>query len=416
MLRRLTIPLLVALLTGLPVWWAWPGELPFWRALGIVLGWAGCGLLLASLLLMLREPRLARWLGGLEPMVRWHHATGTVAYVLLLAHPLALALQARPESPRVAWQTLSPFSQGWPMWTGWIALILLMAGLAATFAARLPYRLWRPLHALLGVGVLAGLAHVFLLLGSSAGVVAALVLAVLLLGWRLVRADWGSGARPYLVRAVERVGEAMVEISLAPLGQPVRAVPGQFALVAFFQGPHYRGCGEFHPFTVSAANSGLELRIGVKALGDCTRHIQSLEPGVAARVQGPFGSFLADRPPVPQVWIAGGIGITPFLAVLRAGALSQPTLLLYLHRNAADGAFLAELQALAAKDPQLALRAIATGDDLPDLAALLPQASGLAGLECYLCGPPGLVAAATALLRQRGVRPAHIHYESFDFR
>jgi predicted ferric reductase len=69
------------------------------------------------------------------------------------------------------------------------------------------------------------------------------------------------------------------------------------------------------------------LSIGVKALGDCTRKIQSIEPGVMARVHGAFGNFLAERPASPQLWIAGGIGITPFLGQLRAGALNQPTLL-----------------------------------------------------------------------------------------
>ena len=56
--RLLSIPLLVGLFVALPVYWAYPDDLSSWRAAGIVLGWAGSGLLLASLLLMLREVRL----------------------------------------------------------------------------------------------------------------------------------------------------------------------------------------------------------------------------------------------------------------------------------------------------------------------------------------------------------------------
>ena len=81
---------------------------------GIVIGWVGCGLLLVSLLLMLREPRLARWLGGLERMYRWHHRTGVVAYVLLLVHPLGCVRSRRPihGCPCWGWQLASRVGPG----------------------------------------------------------------------------------------------------------------------------------------------------------------------------------------------------------------------------------------------------------------------------------------------------------------
>jgi len=419
-LRFAAIPLIVALCVGGPVCWAWPEELSPWRSAGIVLGWCGCGLLLASLLLMLREARLASALGGLERMYRWHHGCGTLAYLCLLAHPLALAAEAWGESPGLAWATLSPWSEGWPLWTGWLGLIGLMAGLAATFDRRLGYRPWRWLHALLGGAVLFGLGHL-VLLGVSAPSLLLIVLVVAFLAWRLLRNDFGGGARPYVVRAVQPVARDMVEIVLAPLAEAGRldfgAQAGQFALVAFGSAGGYRGCGEFHPFTLSRVVPGGQLAIGVKALGPCTRRIQAMEAGVPARVQGPFGSFLATPPTAPQYWVAGGIGITPFLAVLRAaGCFVQPIRLLYLYRHAEDGAFVAELESLAAAHPGFSLAAVATGDQWPDLAALVPAARDLTGVECWLCGPPGLVGAVGKVLRQRGVTARRLHFESYDFR
>jgi predicted ferric reductase len=413
---RLSTPLLVVFCAAVPVYWAFPEDLPPARSLGIVVGWAGCGLLLASLLLMLRETWLARWLGGLETMYRWHHWSGMAAYVLLLVHPLALAVDAWPESPRLAWQTLSPFSQAWPIWLGWLALLLLMLGLAATFSPRLAYRSWRRLHFALGLGVLCGLGHL-LLLGIDEPVLPLLALATLFLGWRLLGEDSARAARPYVVGASARMADDVVEISLSPLAQPVAAGAGQFVLVAFFSGAGFRACGEFHPFTVSAIDADGRLRIAVKALGDCTRRIQSVGPGVPARVHGAFGSFLADRQPTPQLWLAGGIGITPFLALLRSARLSQPTTLLYLYRSEADAAFVPELQALAAADRQLSLYTLATGDEPPNVDLLLAEAGApAAGLECYLCGPPGMLAAVRQALRRRGISPRHIHFERFGFR
>ena len=415
LLRFLSIPLLTLAATVGPVFWALPEGLGLARSLGIVVGWAGCGLLLACLLLMLREPRLARALGGLERMYRWHHWAGMAAYVFLLAHPLLLAGDAWPNNRQLAWQILSPFDQGWPVWLGWLSMLLLMAGLAVTFERRIPYQTWRWLHVGLGLAVLFGLLHL-VLLGIDEPVWPIFGLAAFFLGWRIVREDFGLAARPYIVQSATVVAKDMVEISLKPLAEAVSVMPSQFVLVAFFSGPTYRGCGEFHPFTVSALGASGEIRIGVKALGDCTQKIQSIEPGVMARVQGAFGNFLTDRPSSPQLWVAGGMGITPFLAQLRAGSLKQQTLLLYLYRSEADAAFVDEIRALAVRDPNLSLRAVATGKDVPDLSLLLPDAAVLTQHDCYLCGPPGMVAGLRKALSLKGITPRHIHFENFEFR
>lgn len=414
-LRLLSIPALTAVFVAVPVLWALPEGLTFWRTLAIVLGWAGCGLLLASLLLMLRETALAHSLGGLERMYRWHHFLGVGAYLLLLAHPLALAVDAWRESPHLAWQMLSPASEGWPVWLGWISLLFIMVGLAATFSSKVSYRTWRWLHGLLSIGVLFGMLHL-VLLGISEAVIAAVLLAVLLLAWRIIRVDLGTAARPFVVQSVDRIADAVVEIALHPLSTPVASAAGQFVLVAFFDGATFRGCREYHPFTVSSIQPDGQISIGVKSLGDCTQLIQSVEVGVAARVHGPFGVFLAERSPGPELWVAGGIGITPFIALLRESPPSWPTTLLYLYRQETDAAFLNELRVLAATAPLLSVTAVATGDDVPDLPSILPDSATLFGRQCYLCGPPALITTVRQVLVERGVKPDHIHFERFDFR
>lgn len=414
-LRWLSIPSLLTAFVGAPVYWAFPYELPAARGTGIILGWSGYGLLLGSLLLMLRETVLARALGGLDRMYLWHHRTGVVAYVLLLTHPLALAAAAWTESPLLAWETLSPLAEGAAERLGWISLLLLMLGLATTFSRSIGYRRWRWLHLSLAAGVVTGLAHLWQL-GIDEPLSPVLGLTLVILVWRLAREDTGLSAQPYVVTATTPVARDLVEITLRPLARPIVSSAGQFALVAFFSGPRFRGCGEYHPFTLSAVGNDGQLRIAVKALGDCTRHLQSIEPGVAARVDGGFGSAFAERTAVPQLWLAGGVGITPFLGLLRAGPVSEPTTLIYLYRNEGDAAFLAELQVLAAADPKLSLRAVATGDDAVNFVSLLSEATPLGRRECYLCGPPGMIAAAQKQLRQMGVEARRIHCERFGFR
>jgi predicted ferric reductase len=187
-------------------------------------------------------------------------------------------------------------------------------------------------------------------------------------------------------------------------------------MFAFFDGPDFHGCREYHPYTISAVDPDGRLRVGVKALGDCTRRLQSLRPGVAARVQGPYGNFLRDHGDRPQLWVAGGIGITPFMAVLRGGAMAGPVYLRYFYRDPADAAYVDELQMLAGRLAMFDVRIQVGEPDPAALADALPGADVLAGCVCYLCGPPGLLSSAMAILASRAVPRDAIHYEHFDFR
>lgn len=383
---------------------------------GAWLGWLGSGLVSASLLLMVREPSVAAWFGGLDRMFRWHHMLGTCGYVALLLHPLAIAGQSLPADPVAAWRTLSPFTQSLPGLLGWAALAGLMAGLASTFAVRLRYSLWRKLHAMLGIGALAGIAHLLAVRGFSASAWPVIVPAMLALGWRVLRADLGGSARPYEVSAVANLSGRIVEATLKPLAAPIHIEPGQFVMAAFFEGPNYRGCGEYHPYTVSGAAPDGALTLSIKALGDCTRNIQSLEPGVAVRVQGPYGTFLVDRIDAPELWVAGGIGITPFLALLRAGPVARPIEFIYAYREAADAPHLAELAGYSASQALLRFHPLALQENLTPLFELLGTLPGLAARHVYLCGPPPLVDAITRQLCLHGVPQRQIHFENFDFR
>ncbi len=414
--RRLRLPALTALLVGLPTFWAFSEQLGFWRGVAIVSGWLGCGLLLASLLLMIREARLAAWLGGLDLMYRWHHRLGVFAYLALLVHPLALALNARRDSAEQAWAAISPSQQDWPGWLGWASLLCLMAGLGAALSARIGYRVWRQLHGLLALAVAFGTAHL-LLLGLDGWLLWMPLLMIAFMMWRIVRADFGLAARPYLVSEVRKLDGSSVEIMLRPLSHSIAdARPGQFIQAAFFNGPRFRGCGEFHPFTISEMTHAGIISLGIKGLGDCTRHLQEVEDGVEVRVQGPFGTFLAQGRERPNLWIAGGIGITPFIAALRGERMALPVHLVYLHRNEADAAYAATLQSLAREQPRLTMDIVVTGDALPDIAAILRKVDRLHDRECHLCGPAGLVESAVATLKVRGVAAGNIHFETFEFR
>lgn len=381
-----------------------------------ILAWAGAGAICASLLLMVRAPGIAAWFGGLERMYRWHHALGTAGYAAALTHPLALALPAAIEAPHLAWRTIAPAAGDAGGLLGWGAALGLAIGLGATFALRLPYGLWRRLHATLGASVLLGILHAALERGWWPGAAVLALIALAGIAWRVLGADLGGGSRPYVVEAVAHPAQSMTELTLRPLDAPIRALPGQFMLLAFFDGPHYRGCGEYHPFSVSGILPDGRLSFTVKDLGDCTHRMQHVAPGVAVHVQGPFGEFMRAPSGSPELWIAGGIGIAAFLARLRAGGLSQPTRLVYLYRRDPDGAYLDELRRRAASDRRLTLTTLASGNDTGALVRALGDAPIAAGAVAYLCGPQEMIRQARSILEAAGVTADRIHSEVFDFR
>jgi predicted ferric reductase len=406
--------LLVVTMPG--VLWAMSEPNLDWRYVSSVTAWAGSGLLAASLLLMVREPRWAPLMGGLECMYRWHHRGGVGAYCLLLIHPLALAAERWNDSPQLAWQVLAPWTQSWPVWLGWIAVAMLMLGLGSTFAVHLPYRSWRRLHMLLGAAVVFGLLHGQVLVAQGSPLLGLLAVTALVLGWRLTIGDRGLAAFPYRVERVEPRSAGLVELTLAPLETPLAAMPGQFVLASFHEGPGYRGCREFHPFTLSHVDRSGALRLGVKALGPCTARMQQMHVGTEARLQGPFGTFRPGVPRAPQLWIAGGIGIAPFIAALRAGPCAASTTLFYFFRSQDDAAFIEELQEHAASDPLFELIASASGEAMPNLTELLERVPGVERRHVFICGPSAMMKLVAAELRRRGVPRDSIHCEIFDFR
>jgi predicted ferric reductase len=415
-LHRFAAPFLVLAVVLPLVYFTFPENRALWRSISIVSAWAGCALLVASILLMIREPNVSHLFGGLENMYLWHHRSGMLAYVLLLCHPLALAAASWPESAQLAWQALSPWGASWQIWLGWIALLLLMFGLTSTFIVSLPYRRWRWMHMFLGLGVALALAHVYAVAGSGYPLLLLIILTAAALGWRLIASDLGAAASSYRVTQVTRPGSDIIEARVVPNATALTISPGQFVLSSFGEGPHYHGCGEYHPFTVSGIHKDGSLSISIKALGPCSQRLQALEPGVIVRLQGPFGTFLQDATSLPQLWVAGGIGITPFIAALRAQPRKLPTTLLYLFGNEKNAAFLDELRMLAKSDPNFELLTHTSSKGLPDFPELLGKVSQVSAREVYICGPqPMAESLIPCLLRQK--IPEHlIHNEKYDFR
>jgi predicted ferric reductase len=184
----------------------------------------------------------------------------------------------------------------------------------------------------------------------------------------------------------------------------------------------YDGNGtEAHPFTISSAwKGGGLLRFHVKNLGDHTARLpMTLKVGDRAMVEGPYGCFRFEGDSPRQIWVAGGIGITPFLArmeeLVHRGAIKGAADLFYCVRNP-DGAFVENLKQLA-EAAGVTLHIVIDGHDRPlDAEKLCAEVPEWKDASLWFCGPSGFGHALRQGLASRGFEAKHFHQELFEMR
>jgi len=229
------------------------------------------------------------------------------------------------------------------------------------------------------------------------------------------------------VTTIERLNHNVWTVGLTgPPGGAFRHLPGQFAFLKL----HGKGVpAEEHPFTISSAPSpnGRHIRFTIKASGDFTARIGEFHAGDWATVDGPYGLFshLVRAPTSgPLVMIAGGIGITPILSMLRHMAATgddRPVTLIWGNRRAEDIVYRQELDALLAGRVNLRVHHILSEQEgwggpagLVD-APLLQRVLSAEELrrQVFLCGPPVMMTLVRRALRSLGVARRRIHTERF---
>jgi predicted ferric reductase len=190
--------------------------------------------------------------------------------------------------------------------------------------------------------------------------------------------------------------------------------PGQFLFINF---PKHKGLKEVHPFSISSSPKDRDLSIGIKALGDYTKVLLDVKPGDIAHIEGPFGrtSYMY-VPNTHQVWVAGGIGVTPFLGMARALSPSDPYQIdLYyslVDRN--ETAFVAELQALAVQKPNFRFIPHYVKEAGFLTADVIKKQSGpLSEKNIILCGPPPMMKGLKKQFADMHLDPQTIYSEEF---
>jgi len=388
--------------------------------------------LVAAMLLMIQFAMSARLrildrAFGLDVLLRCHAATGAAAGVFAALHPfLVFAGEGRKLGP------LHP-SQ-WPVLLGAAVLTALCVVICTSLWRAfldLPHGSWRIIHWLTFV-VVAGAAVHALVLGSDLVDLGPRIFWIVVIGAYAALFVWAKIVKPVLLRRHPWTVKSVTQVShntwnlelIGPTAAGLRYLPGQFA----FLRPHHRGMpSEEHPFTLSSSPSrGDTISFTIKESGDYTDRIGEIQLGDAATVEGPFGRFshLLHREG-PLLMIAGGVGITPLLSMLRFLAEAgdkRPVTLICANRTQRDILFRDELEAMTETLPQLVVHHVLSNEpghrgltgyvDRALLERILSDTDCSA--RVFLCGPPPMMTLVADALRKLGFPRRRIHTERFS--
>jgi predicted ferric reductase len=408
-----------------------PGR-EFWRELSVALGFAGLAMVTLQFALTARFKTIKAPYGS-DIVYYFHRQISLVAVALILAHPLLLFVFS-PDTLRL----LNIFLAPWRARAGVVALAALAVLIVSSVwrkRLRIEYTRWRIWHGLLATAAVSlALAHIVLAghyintpWKRALWVGYSLLWIGLLAYVRVIKPLWML-RHPYMVESViPQHGDAWT-LGVAPVGHAgLTFMPGQFAWLTARHSPF---SDTEHPFSFSSsAADPAHLAFTIKALGDFTRTTKDMRPGQTVYLDGPFGAFSVDRHPHAEryAFIAGGIGITPIMSMLRTLADrgdQRPLLLIYANSTWEGITFREEIEGLQRRLNLEVVHVISQPErDWPGergritpalLDRYLPKPQKRHSQEVFICGPKPMMDAVERALVQLGVPLDDFHSERFD--
>jgi predicted ferric reductase len=396
---------------------------------GKIMGlFAGC-LLLFQLILGARLKFLDR-IFGLNSLVNGHRINSIFIGCCAGMHPMMIL------ASEGMWTIPLEFRY-WPEFAGVFSLMAI-AGMALVAWFRiplgLPFHRWRVVHILGGAVVIAAVfMHIRFVSDTYAqglprqGVLSAAGLCFLLFLWVRIRRG-RTGNFQYRVVSVTNAAQDAVSVKLEPVSKKrLCHAPGQFAFVRFHSPAISR---EAHPFTLASSPVRPCPELIIRKSGDWTRTIGNLKPGDACWMDGPYGLFTHlrfDRPR-DMLFIAGGIGVTPMLSMLRymADTHAYPDdcniVLIWSNRTRSHMILPDTFDDLKAGLKNLTIHSIFTREARPPKKGHRLDATGLKDLlgdvsrtsRVFVCGPEQMVKDIFHALKVMGFKKSRMFMERFS--
>ena len=292
-----------------------------------------------------------------------------------------------------------------------------------SIAMIIPYHIWKKSHKFIGAFFILGAFHYFLIQKpfenfDPLGVYVSFfcIIGILSYLYTLIPHGMAQGKTAYKIKSLQETGGAMA-IELSPIAKGIKHQAGQFAFIQFQNDPKK----EIHPFTISSApQKNGDLRFSIKALGDFTNKLSdfaSIDSDVL--ISHPYGHFTQSRAKKSNIWVAGGIGITPFLSWAQdLTELAEPIHLFYCVKNQGLAPHIEEIQRISDHLDNFYLHLIESNKNSRLDMDMILQKSQInpKGMDIAFCGPKAMRKTLYTQYRQNGGRLSHFRFEEFEMR
>ena len=382
-------------------------------AFSLFIGSVSILLMAWSNMLSTRLRVLEPFFGGLDVMYRWHRWFGALSVAAMWLH---IQYVDDVEGIRGASKDIAEAAEELAGLGEKVLYVLIIASLIRW----VPYRWWRQSHKLLIIAYVTACWHFHTATKPYANDSAwgrwfqvIMLMGIIAWAYRVIWRDGIMRGRRYEVVRVNTHGST-TSIDCAPTGRPLKWRAGQFVFIRIGTG----AVAEPHPFTVASVHTDGYVRLIVKSLGDWSEQIsERVAVGDTVRIEGPYGGLrLFPRTKKNVVWIAGGVGVTPFLAGSRVRRDGIVPHLFYVVRSKDDAPGLEELTE-ASRAGRIVLHLHVSEEGTRLNADHLMSEFGDGGLQhshVVMCGPDALIRDMTQAVRSLGAR--HVHVEKFDIR
>jgi predicted ferric reductase len=349
---------------------------------------------------------MEKWFHGLENVYAYHKYLAIFSVSAVFLHGILMVAGATEEHDGniVAATGLFAF------------LLFVILTLIALIAKRMKYEKWRFFHRLMVIPYGLGLYHTYIAeeydllqltplsiwmgITTVIGVVSAVY--VILFYQRIGFRNRGK------VTAIKHLTPTVMELELT-LDKKLLFEEGQYVFLkikehGFEKAPH--------PFSISCGD-GIKIYLAIKTLGDHTEKIYgNLKVGTKISLDGPYGHMIFSQGGAEQKWIAGGIGIAPFISYLRNNKVHNNISLYYSYRGEKEAVYKEFLDNYAKKNSNFDVKFIDTSkEERLDVNSL----SWNSNSSVYMCGPAKMIKKYNSNIK-RTDKNIKIIFEAFDFR
>lgn len=355
---------------------------------------------------------------GLDKSYVYHKYLSISALILVIIHNITIEIGKGIERAQGIPIPRDPYA----MYGAFSMYLFIIIILIALLAKKLNYERWKTIHKFMIIPYAFGIYHYY---GSATYAVFSMnpftlwlniinCIGILSIIYSIFFYEKVSFKYKFKIKKLEIIANETLEITGASLGNNMEFKPGQFAFIKII-GKDNKFLS--HPFTISQAPKKGEIQFTIKSLGDDTRVLlDTLKVNDEFSVSGPHGRFDYKTGLKNQIWIAGGIGVTPFRSFSQAKVPKDFSVdFFYAYNNEEEGAYTAELETLTSDNLRLHLFN-AKEKGFLSAEEICKYVNTKENFDIYFCGPKPMRDALIKQFKNSAVNIGNFHYEHFQFK